>query len=95
MPESPWKLLHENLPQTEKETYAGFLDRSGVLVFWEGLWRVDDWLLLSNGRDAFGYVAYPADLPVDIHWCYTSEFVSEVDARQSLRSLLSQPCDRP
>ena len=95
MSESPWKLLYEKQPDPGKETYAGFLNRSEELVFWDGVWHGDDWVLLDNGNSAFGYMSFPVDLPISIYWRYTSEFSSEVEAKQSLRSFLSDPCDRP
>lgn len=86
--DSPWKLLHEERPKDGEDCYWGFVRRDGSVALDDSaVWSEDceDWLTAEECE--WGYVR-PANLPIDIYWCNSSDFPSRTEAQESLRALL-------
>ncbi len=94
MAESVWKLLHKESPRYRQDCYFGLKDRKGNVMIQSGIWDNDDWMDEYDRHPFFG-LWLPENLPMDIFWCDQFSFLSYRSAEDSLRSLLSQPCDRP
>jgi len=95
MPESVWKLLHEEQPSEDDDCYCGFKSRGGGIRLGSGEWvaGAGDWIGGEQLDKAGNFGAFlPIELPIDIYWCLRSAFKTRAEAKRSLEALL---CDRP
>lgn len=93
MPESVWKLLHEEKPNEDDDCYCGFKSRDGGIRLGGGEWIDCDWIEGGQWDKMGNFGAFlPIELPIDIYWCLQSAFKTRAEAKRSLEALL---CDRP